>query len=340
MIKTLAADIVKDLPVEFNKQALQPYFDLVFEQAQLDERIVWFKNLLTISQTSLGLAHCIQHDMVSRSAIQQGSSQMAKDRILPLGYDGVIGCWSGLKRSDTLAMDGMQISGMKRWITNIDQARYVTGQVMQGDKKLVFFVDLLETPHKIGHNNFQPIGMELARPGDLILDTQTLSEHNILGIANTQQFFQQDNLASYCWVTNHFGITKQLFLDIKNYEIDNHCGAEFEIKKLEMDICSLQMQWQDNLATLSNIQTTDDFWNKRNVQYAFGKKTLIKVIQLILEIGVSYWADAAAPYSQRFRDAVTYCSHQYPLYRFGQTHYMLDLDGSRDHPAEYYANKT
>jgi hypothetical protein len=332
--------ITDDTQIEFqfNKKALAPYFDLVFHEATVDERIMFFKNLLAVAQRSLGLAHCIQHDMVSRAAIQEGSSQKAKDTILPLGYSGVVGCWSGRKRSDTWSLNGLTVDGTKRWITNIHESRYFTGQIMRDNVKYSIYIDLNETKHHVGYDNFTPMGMQLANPGDLTIDQQLLTEDNILGISNTPQFFQQDNLASYCWNTNHFGITKQLFLDLKQYAERFKCGAEFEIKKLEMDLCSLQMQWEDNLATLGATTPSHVFWNKRNTQYAYSKKTLIRVIQLVLELGVSYWTDATAEYSQRFRDAITYCSHQHPLYRFGQEHHMLNLENSTSHDGSYFAD--
>jgi len=332
--------ITKDTQIKFkfDKKALAPYFDLIFHKASLDERIVFFENLLAVAQRSLGLAHCIQHDMVSRTALYQGTSQAAKENILSLGYAGVTGCWSGRKRSDTWSLNGLTVDGTKRWITNIHEARYFTGQIMRDNIKYSVYIDLEETKHSIGYDNFTPMGMQLANPGDLIIGQQTLTEDNILGLSNTQQFFQQDNLAAYCWNTNHFGITKQLFLDLKQYAEKFNCGAEFEIKKLEMDICSLQMQWEDNLATLGETTSSHVFWNKRNTQYAYSKKTLIRVIQLVLELGVSYWTDATAEYSQRFRDAITYCSHQWPLYRFGQEHHMLNLENSASHDGSYFAD--
>ena len=332
--------ITNDTKIEFkfDKKALAPYFDIVFHTASADERIVFFQNLLEVSRRSLGLAHCIQHDMVSRAAIQEGNSQQAKENILPLGYASVVGCWSGRKRSDTWRLDGLTVDGTKRWITNIHEARYFTGQIMRDNIKYSIYIDLDETEHSIGYNNFTPMGMQLANPGDLTINQQLFTEDNILGVSNTPQFFQQDNLATYCWNTNHFGIAKQLFLDLKDYTEKFNCGAEFEIKKLEMEICTLQMQWEDNLATLGATEPSHEFWNKRNTQYAYSKKTLIRVIQLILELGVSYWTDATATYSQRFRDAVTYCSHQHPLYRFGQEHYMLNLKDSESWDGSYFAN--
>ena len=101
------------------------------------------------------------------------------------------------------------------------------------------------------------------------------------------------------------------------------------LKKLEIDVCSLEMQWQDNLNTLGQTTLTNEFWNRRNTQYAFSKKTLISIIQLVLEIGVTYFVDANSPYSQRFRDAITYCSHMHPLYRFGQDFYLVDLEDNK-----------
>jgi len=144
--------ITNDTQIEFqfDKKALAPYFDLVFHTATVDERIIFFKNLLAVAQRSLGLAHCIQHDMVSRVAIQEGSSQKARDTILPLGYAGVVGCWSGRKRSDNWSLNGLTVNGTKRWITNIHGSRYFTGQIMRDNVKYSIYIDLNETKHRVG----------------------------------------------------------------------------------------------------------------------------------------------------------------------------------------------
>ena len=53
-----------------NLKTLAPYFDFDFSNSVLEEKIIFFNNLKTVAQTSLGLAHCIQHHMAARSAVQ------------------------------------------------------------------------------------------------------------------------------------------------------------------------------------------------------------------------------------------------------------------------------
>jgi hypothetical protein len=217
------------------------------------------------------------------------------------------------------------LNGQKRWLSNLDLADYAIIQIEKDQQPLLVYIDLHTVPHKVDFSFFTPIGMEISRPGSLLFDNQPIGPECVLGIKGTQPFFQQSNFSSQCFLTNHFGLTKQLFLDIKQYAEKNKCGAEFEIKKLEIDVCTLDMMWHDNLYTIEETTLSHEFWNKRNTQYAFSKKTLINVIKLILELGVSYYTDAHSEFSQRFRDAITYSSHMHSLYRFGQDFYMIDL---------------
>ena len=310
-----------------NLKTLSPYFDINFATASLEEKITFFKNLKTVCQQSLGLAHCIQHHMAARTAVQlSGATHTVVDAT---NFADVIGCYSIVKRSDELSFADQKLNGTKRWFSNIAIADFGVLQIPDGEKIKLIYFDLKQIPHSISHDFFTPIGMELARAGALIVNQHQVLDFDILGHASTQQFFQQSNFTSYCFLTNHYSLTKSLFLDIKQYAEKNRCGAEFDLKKLEIDVCSLEMQWQDNLDTLNQTELTNEFWNRRNTQYAFSKKTLISVIQFVLEVGVTYFVDAKSPGSQRFRDAITYCSHMHPLYRFGQNFHMLDLSADK-----------
>ena len=308
-----------------NLAKLSRYFDLNFLDSSLDQKILFFQNLQRLSQRSLGLAHNIQHHATAVVSVQLCSSLAIKDRVLSQPYGQLIGCYTVVKQSDSITLVDNVLNGEKRWASNLDQADYAIIQVEKDQQPYVVYIDLHTVPHRTDFSFFTPIGMEISRPGSLLFDNQPIGPECLLGIKGTQPFFQQSNFSSQCFLTNHFGITKQLFLDIKQYAEKNKCGAEFEIKKLEIDVCTLDMMWNDNLDTIEETTLTHEFWNKRNTQYAFSKKTLINVIKLILELGVSYYTDAHSEFSQRFRDAITYSSHMHPLYKFGQDFYMIDL---------------
>ena len=309
-----------------NLAKLSKYFDLNFLDSSIDEKIVFFNNLKNISQRSLGLAHNIQHHATSIVSVQLCSSSKIKDHVLSRPYGQLIGCSSQNKRSDSITLVDNVLHGEKRWLSNLDIADYAVIQVQKDGQPYIVYIDLHTVSHQTDFSFFTPIGMEMSRPGNLIFNNQPIDPECILGIKGTQSFFQQSNFSSQCFLTNHCGLTKQLFLDIKQYAEKNKCGAEFEIAKLEIDICTLEMMWHNNLDSINETVLTHEFWNRRNTQYAFSKKTLIGVIQLILELGVSYYTDALGEFSQRFRDAITYASHMHPLYRFGQEFYMLDLN--------------
>jgi hypothetical protein len=310
-----------------NLKTLSPYFDFDFPSSTVEEKITFFNNLKTVAQSSLGLAHCIQHHMAARSAVQL--SGLKNTAVNPNNFADTVGCYSIVKRSDQLSFVDGVLDGSKKWFSNIEIADFGVLQIPDGDLVKLIYFELNQTAHRLDFDFYTPLGMELARPGTLVLDHHRVDQTDILGYSGTQQFFQQSNFTSYCFLTNHYALTKALFLDIKHYAEKNHCGAEFALKKLEIDICSLEMQWQDNLESLGETELTNHFWNRRNTQYAFSKKTLITVIQFILEIGVTYYVDATSPYSQRFRDAITYCSHMHPLYRFAQDFHMIDLTNNK-----------
>jgi hypothetical protein len=309
-----------------NLAVLSPYFDIDFLSASGNNRQQFFQNLKVLARHSLGLAHCIQHNAVARIVVQLSDCVTAKTLLDCKSFSEIIGCYSIVKRSDEIAMTNGVLSGTKKWFSNLDQADFGVLQIPQDGTVRLIYLDLANMPHKIDYSFFSPIGMEIARAGSLIIHDYQVPQNHVLGQHGTQQYFQQSNFASYCFLTNHCGIVQELFLDLKKYTEKFDCGSEFDIKKLEMDVATMVMQWEDNLATVDQQTSSNEFWNRRNTQYAFSKKTLIRLLQLILEVGVTYYTDSKSEFSQRFRDALTYASHMHPLYKFGQEFYMLDLE--------------
>lgn len=322
-----------DLTVSFDRNnlvALEPYFNLDFLNSDVATKIRFFENLKTLSRRSLGLAHSIQHNAVARTIVQLSDCQSAKDRVFGQPFDKIIGCYSIVKRSDQLTLKNSVLNGQKNWFSNLDQADFGVLQFSDDGVTELVYVDMSTLPHELDYSFFKPIGMEIARAGALIINNHLVPAEHMLGRHQTQKYFQQSNFASYCFLSNHCGLAQELFLDLKAYVEKFKCGAEFEIKKLEMDIASLVMQWQDNLYTVGETAMSSEFWNRRNTQYAFSKKTLIRVVQLILELGISYYVDAKSQFSQRFRDALTYSAHMHPLYKFGQEFHMLNLSQTNE----------
>jgi hypothetical protein len=322
-------DLTTNLKLSFdrnNLKELAPYFDIDFLKSNVDNKIQFFKNLKALARRSLGLAHCIQHNAVARVSVQLSDCKEAHDRVFSKPFNEIIGCYSTVKRSDKLNLENMILNGTKNWFSNLDQADFGVLQIKQNDINQLVYFDLSLLPCKIDYEFFSPIGMELARAGALKVINHKVNADHILGQHGTQKYFQQSNFANYCFVTNHCGLVQELFLDLKRYAEKFNCGTEFELKKLEMDVSTLLMQWKDNLHTLDETKLTNEFWNKRNTQYAFSKKTLISILQLILEIGVSYYVDAKSEFSQRFRDALTYAANMHPLCKFGQEFHMFNVN--------------
>jgi hypothetical protein len=317
--------------ISFNRETLpkfKPYFD--FDPYDKDQWIVFFKNLQNLAQIDLSTAHSIQHSQIPKVAISAGLSDIARERVLSKDFNDIVGSVANFKKSDEIILTGDLLDGQKNWISNLKIADYTCiNAARPGEDPVLIFVDLKETPHTIIDDYYTPIGMIETRPYSLRIDNQRIDTKQILGVSGTQQLFSQSNFASYCFITNHLGIIKSLFFEIQEYAEKFKCGADFDFKKLEIDICALDMLWEKNLPSVLETTLTHEFWNARNTQYAFSKKTLIKIVQLVLELGVSYYTDAHSEFSRRFRDALTYVSHMHPLYRFGQDFFMLPLEDHR-----------
>jgi len=331
MLKELTPDIV--FPKVFNLETLDrlaPYFETDFVGQPLSEKKQYFYNLRMLSKYAMGLAHCTHHHHSSRQIIMLSDCKHARDQVLSKRWSEIIGCFSGSKRSDEMTFNGTLVNGHKRWFSQLGNAEYAVMQIPDntGSVKNVY-LDLTQFPHEKDWSFYSPMGMEIAQPGAINIKNQNIDPSWVLGTLGTQQFFEQNLFQRYGFITNYFSLAKELFLDIKTYEQKFKCDAEFEIRKLEIDICALQMQWEQGLDELDAKVLSNEIWNRLNVQYAFGKKTLIRVIQLALELGIAYFVDAHSEFSQRFRDSITFCSHMYPLYRFGQEHVMLDISNSK-----------
>ena len=305
-----------------NLKELSPYFDVSWVDCNTDSKIQFFQNLKTLSRFSLGLAHCIQHNMIARTSVEISQCQEAKQLISSKPFDEIIGCYSSAKPSDSLHITDHMLDGKKNWISMLDQADFAIMQLPYNGSDHTIYFDLKKSPCQIIQINSSLIGMELARPDTLVIDRHMIDPAHILGQHGTAPLFQKSNVASYSFITNYCGLAQQLYIDFKNHVKHAELGTEFDLKKIEIDISSMIMQWEDNLYSVGLCEVSDKFWHKRNTQYAFGKKCLISVLQLILETGMSAYYDSHSEFSQRFRDALVYASHMHTLSRFAKDNYL------------------
>jgi hypothetical protein len=202
----------------------------------------------------------------------------------------------------------------------VHQADYGIFRVPVGDAEAYVLIDFADVKPKIDMSFATPMGMEIACPGSITVDNFVLPDSHILGYRkyheNSPEFFHLTNISDYCFITNYLGLILSLYNDLKIYvEQTNITGVDFDIKNLGLDISGLVMVWEDNLSSVDITVPNDNFWHRRNTQYTLSKKTLIDMISLILKICDSRWLDAKSPKNQRFRDALTFCSHMKPLHR-------------------------
>jgi len=318
MIKQLNTVKVDKFNVDSLK-ILQPYFDIKLFHTSQDQREQWAQNLLTLAQHSVGIAHCVQHNHIARVCREIKGLD-------PGAYDQDIGCYSGNKGLDTLTLNNQTANGTKHWISILDQAHYaVLRGVDQQDRKVFLLFEFDKIPHTIDMEVFNPIGLEIARPGAFTVDQVELPSCCILGYHGTEEMSVVSNYVDYTFITNYLGCMIALYRDLESYANKNNCGVSHELNKIRLSIATLKMMWEDNLYTLNIPVLPDQQWHRRNTQYAQGKAVLLSLINMVLELGYSYFLDARSPYSQRFRDAMMLSSHMKPLYKNAQELNFLAL---------------
>lgn len=308
---------------DFSRKSLPEiarYFDLDYSHAGPEHRYLWFNNLLQLAQHDLSLAHCVQHHTYPRAQVKLkfGSQPPFTDR----GYAQTIGCFSNFKAADTMRLENHTLSGTKHWISLLEQADFGTFRIPAVDHgpgaEALVIVDLQVVPHKIDTDFSHPIGMTLARPASLTIQHHKIRPGDILTIKRytdpSQEFFDLTSFSDYCFITNFLGINLGLFNQFKNYLESSGSGVDAELQKIGLELSTLKMMWQDNLASINVGVSSDSFWHKRNTQYTFSKTVLINLITYILKSGNSLWCDQQSAHAKRFRDALTFCGHMKPLH--------------------------
>jgi hypothetical protein len=314
-------------PDKFDKSILlelKPYFDLDFTKSTDQDCQKWFKNLYAVAKSDVGIAHCINQHQSSRNALNIISR-------LNFQYQERLGCFSVHHDIDTIAVKNGTVSGIKNWITSAHQADYLVCKVghHSDPDRCLLFIDFSKTKYQIDNNDFDPIGLKIAKPMKLILESQTLPEHWILHCGAFQAQDSQNSLLSflkYGFLTNFLGCAVGLFQSLKDLVIKRQYHLDYELKLIESRLTLLKKSWEDNFG-LSKLDILDQsYWNWHDAQYNQTKRCLVDMIKLIIDIGNSKFYDSNSQFSQRFRDALVWTSHGKSPYEQVQLSQFTGID--------------
>lgn len=293
---------------------LADYFDLDYAANDLEQAALWLDNLSLLAEQNLGLAHCVVHNQSARSCVDlayRKTGLTCFDR--PIRSQ--IGAYSFFKGNnkhkhllDSMRLDGNRLWGVKRWCSQLPIADYVVLKVGLGPQSVLnVFVDLKQIPHEIKPSDLEPIGMGIARPFDLHIDSEIPAEWLLSPYLD---YVSPNKLHFYGMITNYISCGNRLLRQASELGF----AVDYELKKLQLDLDIAHMLKRSSLPVLLDADIGKSF-RVINPQYQFARKSLIRTISFFLEVMSTGLCDAQSPRSQCFRDALTMGSHVVSLYR-------------------------
>ena len=278
--------------------------------------VTHFKNLLYIAQQDLSLAHCIHHSHVARIAVKHSRCHSANVLLDSNSYHDIVGCYSAFKAIDTVTLTNNKLNGVKGWLSNIECANFLVLQTYSADQeKFNVYLNLNINPCNQLKNHPDAIGMKGAKPGGIVIDNVDIEACAVLGRSENPETFATSNYASYAFITNHLGLILGLYSELLSYDQANDIRLENQRRTLELKIAGLHQLWALNLDSVNQSLGDDEFWHKRNTQFALSKEILLNLITFILELGIHNFIDDSKDTSTRFKDAITFVTHMKSLYK-------------------------
>ena len=299
----------------FDQQVLTDlvdFFNLDFSLKNLGDYELWFQNLSALAQQNLGLAHCVIHNQAAHNVASIAVKHIPEFNYL---YTTRIGAYS-FPRShvDTLTLSGTRLSGKKFWASNLDVADYIILRMLDSNKvEKWIYLDLQKINHRIISNNFNPLGMKVAQAFDIEIDDDIPAEWILDNYVPKEELQAVVNFHKYGLITNYWSASKALLAYIEKIANERKYSLEYEIEKLRLQVNMLEIVWQKNMASLLDKRDRE-FWYVRDTQHNFGKKTLLDIINLFMQLQNSRLCDQNSFESQVFRDAVVFASHIENLY--------------------------
>lgn len=327
-------------------EKVQPYFELDLPNASPNEKIQWFKNIFWLTtELDLGLAHAIHHNQAARNYVKLLEDKELKDKILNSPWATTIGSDNDIKGSSTVTIrevpEGYILNGEANWLTNAKVADYATMPALdpKGNKFKVI-IDLNSTPHTIKSNWPLITGMRMASPASIVLDNALIPKAHCLGVYGyPNKFHYAEALDSVSFITNMTANIVALWKEVYGFAKNIDRGRDLQLIDTEIDVFTMINRWMTrmNQYTLGeHDHASEEYWAQHLHLYLFGKKTLIKVINLSRIMGIQKHLFRDGDESRVFRNALTFSSHMFKLHDYtnlwgNESHSEFDIDSYIHH---------
>lgn len=296
---------------------LKDYFDLLYTTKDKSEYRLWFDNLRILANQNLGLAHCVIHNQTARNTIELAYARTQLE-IFNRPYGSNVGAFSFSKgfskfNPDTILLKDGKLTGTKLWASQLNTANYMVLRVRTDSTTRQVhsvFLDLNQVENKVTVSNCKPLGMDVAHPCDLYIDTVLPQEWLLSHPNSNDEYRQLSNFHFYGLTGNYLSVANSLLSQAESQGYN----VSYDINKLRLALNISEDLWRKSF---DEIFTEQDIGQgeKLNTQYQFARKNLIDTISFFLEIMNTGLCDHESKQSQNFRDSLSMATHVVNLYR-------------------------
>jgi hypothetical protein len=176
------------------------------------------------------------------------------------------------------------------------------------------YIDLEQAPQQIINLRDNMLGMDAAKPADMEIDIELPDPWILDQYVPMSKLDWSINFHNYGLITNYTSNARALLDSAKDLSQQHGLNVDYNIKSLDLQVRVLESLWTINMPSVMQ-DLSPEFWQPRYAQYQFGKKTLIDIIHLCLQIFNSTMLFNEGSENQTFRDALLFSSHITTLYR-------------------------
>jgi hypothetical protein len=249
----------------------------------------FFYDLKILAGQDLSQAHLKQHFTAAKFHVDQAG----------LSVNGT-GTWSAQKPQDSAIYSDGTLTGKKYWISGLSHCKWAVITVKHDQSQAVVMFD----PNNVVVEPVPTLGMEDTLTSHVIFNqTPVKFLHNRFDSV----CFPMDSYVNLCFLTIQLGLMESLLKDIDIYSGNKF---DYEKKKLRTDIEIMKLIWnQEVIVVNESYNDQQSLWNRRELVYAFGKKTLTNVVNFVTEVTGSGLYEPNTPGHQRYKDALIYATH-------------------------------
>ena len=254
---------------------------------------VHLENLVDLAKTDLSQAHLAQHSYTATLAANIGNISIVGP-----------GAFSSEKPQDTVQLIHNKVSGTKFWVSNGPAVDWAVLHINNN----VVYVDL---DNSVGSHVIPIMGMENTLTANLTFDQTT--GRTICDI-NDPSYFVTRRIHSLSFIAVSYGLSLSLYSDLNNYTQSQKIACDYHMQKLRLQLDVMQLLWEQLPKQVSLDHQDHYYWVQKNTVYAYAKKCLTEICQLVTEVTGSSLYLLENKYNQRYRDALIYSTHMKNLY--------------------------